>query len=114
MTKLRALFDACEWTNKVESPLPENARPLYIWREHEAPFAGAFFGPSGSRILKEEDLMVVRHLHYWETPKGVPTMAVIQENKPITNLEEIAASMARTMDVTKIQESWARCAGESC
>lgn len=115
MNKLKSIFDNCAWSRKVEGAGPEKTDEiLYIWREHEYKFAQPFFGTSGAAILKEDDLMVERTLHYYENERGVPTLVVHQRSKPITNMEEIAANMARAMDVTLVQESWDRaCSGET-
>lgn len=110
MTKLKKIFDSCDWRNKFEGTLPESeGEILYRWREHEAAFAELFFGATGSRILRDDDLMVERSLHYAVDEKGRPTLVVRQVSKPIGNLEGIAATMAMTMDPTKVQEALERC-----
>lgn len=110
MSKLREIFDRCDWQAKVEGRLPEGEEVLYTWHEHEHGFAGAFFGNSGTQLLTEEDSVVTRTLWYARDSKGRPTLVVTQKEKVI-DVEGAARGFAELMNPEKIQEALDRVMG---
>lgn len=108
MSKLRKLFDECNWKNKTAGEWPEKKDEiLYQWHEYEHEFAGVFFKDSGSMILTDEDPVVIRHLYYSVNDKGVPMLCVTQREKPM-DLQATAEGMAKMLDPTKVLESLER------
>ncbi|WP_147820239.1 hypothetical protein [Salidesulfovibrio onnuriiensis] len=105
MSKLKDLFEGCNWKNKTLGGWPENKEEiLYQWSEYEYEFASVFFKDTGAMILTDEDPVVERHLYYSTSPKGVPVLCVTQREKPF-DVKAAAEGLAMMLDVSKVQES---------
>lgn len=110
MSRLKAIFDECSWSNKVEGSLPQGEEVLYSWHERQSAFAESFFGNSGRQLLTEEDSVVTRTLWYAMDEKGRPTLVVTQKEKKI-DVEQAAKDFAELMNPEKVQESLERVMG---
>ncbi len=103
-SRLKALFDKSEWSNKHFEELPENAAEIrYAWREDEAEFAELFL--KSGKVLTESTAAVDRGLYYGKDQDGFWKLCVTERTRSDYDPKQVAKGIADLMDATRFLDS---------
>lgn len=109
-TRLKALFDMSDWTNKHFGVLPEDSTEIrYAWREDEADFAELFL--RSGKVLTETTAAVERGLYLGQDHEGHWKLCVTERTKAEYDPKEVARGMSRLMDASRYLQSMQRVLG---
>ena len=101
-SKLRELFDLCQWQSKYLGKLPENPDEIrYKWSEEDAEYARPFFTVG---IMTEETPAVRRSLYLGKDEAGTEFLCVREVQHEDFDAAEVGREYAKLFDMSKMKE----------